>query len=138
MKIKDCVLVFECYHGGKHSKRMALTAKKWFGASPRISSGRCKQSYAIPVVYYDRSIRPLEDIANSVQWFISHAKDKLDDTFLVTRVGTDVPDYRDTDIAPMFKDAPPNCILPKCWNIPTCHSHEVYQIFNSDLERDVM
>ena len=30
-------------------------------------------------------------------------------------IGTGLAGYRHEDMAPMFKDAPPNCILPEEW-----------------------
>jgi hypothetical protein len=35
--------------------------------------------------------------------------------FQVTRIGCGLAGYEDNDIAPMFVDAPQNCILPVGW-----------------------
>lgn len=137
MKVKDCVLVFECYYYGKHSKRMALSAKKWFGAGSFCTFGHYKQCFAIPTAYrYQRTIDSYY-LKMNIDRFIDHARLHSDLIFLVTRIGTDLAGYSDKEMSPLFKDAPPNCILPKCWNISTCPSHEIYQINKKDLETEV-
>ena len=35
--------------------------------------------------------------------------------FRVTRVGCGLAGYRDEEIAPMFRDATENCVLPEGW-----------------------
>jgi hypothetical protein len=36
-------------------------------------------------------------------------------TFQVSRIGCERGGYRDDEIAPLFKDVPPNCRLPRGW-----------------------
>mgnify|MGYP006277653783 CR=1 FL=1 len=50
-----------------------------------------------------------------VDEFIKYAKEHPKATFNVTRIGCGLAGYKDSDIAPMFKDAPANCNLPSEW-----------------------
>jgi hypothetical protein len=47
--------------------------------------------------------------------FIKYAVLNPDLTFQVTRIGCGLAGYDDADIAPLFEDAPVNCILPVGW-----------------------
>jgi hypothetical protein len=40
-----------------------------------------------------------------------------DCTFQVTRIGCGLAGYTDAQIAPMFADAPVNCVLPDGWRL---------------------
>ncbi len=74
-----------------------------------------QRSFAIPTK--DRRMRTLslDSIAKSVFQFLHHAHSLPDTPFYVTAIGTGLAGYAHADIAPMFKDAPPNCILPEEW-----------------------
>ena len=50
-----------------------------------------------------------------VNGFIDYAKAHPELVFLVTRVGCGLALLDDTDMAPMFCDAPDNCRLPLGW-----------------------
>ena len=74
-------------------------------------------SYALPTKGVNISFMPLEDIGRHVAAFISFAKIRPDLTFRVTRVGCGLAGFKDTEIAPLFKDALelPNVRLPQGW-----------------------
>ena len=58
---------------------------------------------------------PLPTIAVYVARFLDFARRNTQFTFDVTRIGCGLAGYTDEQIAPMFRDAPPNCLLPPEW-----------------------
>jgi hypothetical protein len=121
----DAVFVFGSNApGGRHGKGAALHAVKAHGAEYGngygVQNWPCygrpgKRSYAIPTK--DASLRssPLSQIREHVAQFLHHARSLPETPFYVTALGTGLAGYRHEDIAPMFKDAPLNCILPREW-----------------------
>ena len=109
------IFVFESNLAGRHEKGAALTARLYHDAIYGQGNGRQGNSYAIPTKdVYLRSL-PLETINFYVNIFLTYAKDNPDLSFFVTRIGCGLAGYKDTDIAPMFKNAPNNCDLPLTW-----------------------
>ena len=47
--------------------------------------------------------------------FMQYAKDHPELKFQVTRIGCGLAGLKDSDIAPMFQDAPPNCRFDEAW-----------------------
>lgn len=104
--------------GGDGDERTgaALHAKNCHGALYGCRSGMQGRSYAIPTK--DQRLRPLplDDICCYVNEFLDYARVEDATEFYVTAVGCGLAGYSEAEIAPMFKDAPPNCILPDGWN----------------------
>lgn len=112
----DKVFVFGSNESGHHGSGAAKFAFDYHGAIIGQPFGRQGNSYAIPTK--DRNWKyalPLEKIEAYVGVFKEYARRYSNETFLVTRVGCGLAGYTDTDIAPMFKDAPENCELPEGW-----------------------
>ena len=109
------IFVFGSNLAGRHGKGAASFARLHHGAIYGKGSGPQGHSYAIPTK--DRNIKtlPLEDIKQEVDQFISYAKEHPLLVFKVTRIGCGLAGYTDHQIAPMFKHAPNNCILPEGW-----------------------
>jgi hypothetical protein len=109
------VWVFGSNLFGAHHGEAAKVAVEKFGAQEGISRGLTGRAYAIPTA--DRNGDPisLELIAQLVAKFIEHAHLNYAVQFFVTRIGCGIVGYKDKDIAPMFKAAPPNCNLPEQW-----------------------
>lgn len=109
------IFVFGSNLGGRHGKGAALFARQHHGAEYGIGVGRQGNSYAIPTK--DARLQPLflARIASYVSDFLDYARAHPDLEFEVTRVGCGLAGYHETDIAPMFKCAPPNCHLPEGW-----------------------
>jgi hypothetical protein len=57
----------------------------------------------------------LSQIAGYVTPFLDYAGEHPEETFWVTRIGCGIAGNTDTEIAPLFADAPPNCSLPDTW-----------------------
>lgn len=109
------IFVFGSNLVGRHGKGAALEARKFHGAEYGVGEGRTGNAYAIPTKDENLRSRPLRGIGLSVQCFLLYAKDNPDLTFKVTAIGTGLAGYKHEQIAPMFKGAPPNCVLPTEW-----------------------
>lgn len=109
------IFVFGSNEAGRHGKGAALTALRW-GAIYGVSSGMQGQTYAIPTK--DRQLRtlPLHAIRKYVVQFLDFARHQHYLQFLVTRIGCGLAGYEDAQIAPMFKTATRNVVLPYIWN----------------------
>lgn len=109
------VFVFGSNLAGYHGGGAAKAALDHFGAERGVGFGPTGRSFAIPTK--DRAIEslPLSDIATHVALFIEHAKQRPQESFFVTRIGCVLAGYKDSQIAPMFADAPDNCSMPEPW-----------------------
>lgn len=109
------IFVFGSNIAGRHGKGAALYARKNHGAIYGQGIGRQGNSYAIPTKNLFLESYPLETIKFHVDTFIMYANKHPELIFNVTRIGCGLAGYTDIDIAPMFRDAPINCILPDGW-----------------------
>lgn len=109
------IFVFGSNLAGRHGRGAALYAKKHYGAVYGVGVGRTGNAYAIPTKDAYLQTIPLPRIKDHVNDFIAYARQHRELTFNVTRVGCGLAGYRDDNIAPMFVNAPPNCILPVEW-----------------------
>jgi len=109
------VFVFGSNLAGRHGKGAALHARKHHGAQYGVGFGVTGNAFAIPTK--DRHLRTLalDEIKRYVDIFVGYAGLHPELEFNVTRIGCGLAGYTDTDIAPMFKDAPSNCHLPSGW-----------------------
>lgn len=119
MASKVTVFVFGSNLAGRHGKGAALAARREHGAVYGVGIGRTGNAYALPTK--DASIRtlPLETIARYVGDFLEYARAHPDLSFQVTRIGCGLAGYREEAIAPLFADAPANCLLPEGWRTPS-------------------
>lgn len=109
------VFVFGSNLAGRHGRGAAAYARTHKGAIYGQGQGRQGNSYGIPTKDYNIRTLPVQTIKQFVDTFIAYAKANMHETFEVTRIGCGLAGYSDTDIAPLFKDAPSNCVLPKEW-----------------------
>jgi hypothetical protein len=112
------VFVFGSNLAGCHGVGDALDAVNYWGAKFGVGEGGQGSSYAIPTK--DAALRtlPIDAIALSTHQFLMVAKSTPSTAYVVTRVGCRDEyrdEYRDEEIAPMFADAPRNCILDPVW-----------------------
>lgn len=88
-----------------------------FGFSPFGFTARNVEwmpcSFAIPTKDWNIETLPLEHIRFYVGRFIDFAEANPQLTFFVTAVGCGLAGLKPSDMAPLFEDAPPNCILPE-------------------------
>ena len=115
----NTIFVFGSNLAGIHGAGAAKTAREVYGAKLRVGEGRTGNAYALPTKDTELRSRTLEDIKESVALFIEYARANPDLIFTVTKVGCGLAGYKEDQIAPMFENAPSNCILPPGWNRST-------------------
>lgn len=106
------VFVFGSNLAGIHGKGAARDALA-FGATHGLGFGFSGQTFAIPTKDRKLKTRPIEAIATDVAAFLGYAKQMDYFVFLVTPIGCGLAGYSPKEIAPLFKGAPPNVILPE-------------------------
>jgi hypothetical protein len=109
------IFVFGANLAGRHGKGAALYALRYYGAVYGNGRGLQGNSYAIPTKDAKLNILSLPEIKKEVEKFIKFAELNQNLTFEVTRIGCGLAGYKDIQIAPMFCDAPENCILASVW-----------------------
>jgi hypothetical protein len=106
------VFVFGSNLAGRHGKGAALAAQKHHGAIYGQGSGRQGNSYAIPTKGHKLEVLPLDEIGRHVDAFLDYARANPTDTFQLTPIGCGLAGYQPYQIAPYFRDAPSNVLLP--------------------------
>lgn len=109
------IFVFGSNLAGVHGAGAAVYAHKFKGAQWGKGNGLYGESYAIPTKDKDIQTLPLSRIKQYVDHFIYHALSWPELEFQVTRIGCGLAGLKDEDIAPMFKDAPNNCLFDEAW-----------------------
>lgn len=114
------VFVFGSNLAGRHGAGAALFARQNRGAQYGVGVGRTGNAYAIPTKDERLVTLALPQILPHVETFLEYAKSRLYDwksgqheQFQVTAIGCGYAGYTPAEIAPMFEKAPPNCMLPK-------------------------
>ena len=109
------IFVFGSNLAGRHGRGAALHARQHHGAIYGQGIGPQGTSYAIPTK--DARLRPLplHGIEHHVMVFLSYARAHPFQKFQVTAIGTGLAGYSHEEIAPMFRAAPSNCVLPNEW-----------------------
>jgi len=104
------VFVFGSNLEGMHAGGAARTAAEKFGAVMGQGVGLQGQSYAIPTMQGG-----VDTIKPYVDEFIEFAKAHPELKFLVTRIGCGIAGFKDSEIAPLFREAlnVENIYLPK-------------------------
>ena|SRR5688500_8189148 len=113
---KNEIFVFGSNEAGIHGAGAAKAAVEYFGAKMYKGHGMQGKSYALPTK--DKRLYPLhiDRVKRHVQVFIAHAKRSPDKTYLVTKIGCGYAGFTPEQIAPLFKDAPDNVILPETFH----------------------
>ncbi len=106
------IFVFGSNLAGRHGAGAAFYAKQHFGALQGIGFGPTGQCFAIPTKDKHLQTLPIESIRLDVMFFFDYAYDMPHLRFLVTEIGCGLAGYTPADIAPLFRDAPANVILP--------------------------
>jgi len=109
------VFVFGSNLAGRHGRGAAKIAKENFGAVYGIGKGITGDCYALPTKDFKVLTLSLPLIEMHIDDFIRFAEYHLDFEFLVTEVGTGLAGYSPEVIAPLFKDAPSNCVFSENW-----------------------
>ena len=96
----DEIFVFGSNLHGHHGGGAARAARKKFGAIWGQGVGLQGLSYAIPTMQGG-----VETIKPYVDQFVNFAKSHTELFFYVTRIGCGIAGFKDSDIAPLFKNA---------------------------------
>jgi hypothetical protein len=115
MKEKNAVFVFGSNLAGVHGAGAARDAQALYGAEWAVGEGLMGRCYALPTKGNQLVTLPLSSIAANVARFLNVARSRPDLTFAVTRVGCGLANLTETDIVPLFANAPSNCQLPVGW-----------------------
>ena len=108
------IFVFGSNLQGMHGGGAARIAYENFGAEWGVGVGMTGRCYAIPTMHGG-----VETIRPYVDEFIKYAKEHFELTFIVTRIGCGIAGFRDSEMAPLFKDAADmdNVALPQQWRM---------------------
>lgn len=114
---KNSVFVFGSNLGGIHGAGAARYACLRLHAEIGVAVGPTGSCYAIPTK--DAVIRhtlPLDEIRKHVQEFMRFASEEVPhNRFKVTQIGCGLAGLKPEQIAPMFTQAPDNCIFDTAW-----------------------
>lgn len=106
------IFVFGSNLAGRHGRGAANFALKNHGAIYGQGWGLQGNSFAIPTK--DANIRtlPLGYIRSYVEQFKEFAREHPELTFQLTPIGCGLAGYKYEEIGPMFKNSPPNVVIP--------------------------
>lgn len=126
-KKKKRIFVFGSNLAGRHGAGAALHAKQQYGAVYGVGEGRTGDAYAIPTKGLRFEILPVGLICAAVATFLQYAKDNYDELeFVMTEVGCGLArgglslEERRAQIAPLFRGATDNIIMPEEWKRFLC------------------
>jgi hypothetical protein len=107
------IFVFGSNLAGRHGAGAALHARRVHGAIYGQGVGLQGNSWAIPTKDHRLRPLPLSEVAGYVAAFLAQAEVLYPElTFRVTPIGCGLAGFSPDDIAPLFRDAPSNVILP--------------------------
>ncbi len=112
---EEFIFVFGSNLKGIHGSGAARYALEYRGANLSVPEGVIGGCYAIPTKKSPYENMSLDEIKIHVDRFIDYAHSHPDKLFQVTRIGTGRAGFKDSDIAPLFKNAPKNCYIPGVW-----------------------
>lgn len=112
----NSVFVFGSNLGGLHKGGAAKFAHENYGAEWGVGVGLTGRCYAIPTLGHNMGQLPL----TAINYYVAQFLDKAQSCpvlsrfkFYVTPIGCGIAGFRPYDIAPMFRYAPSNVILPE-------------------------
>lgn len=109
------IFVFGSNLDGNHAGGAAFYARLHCGAVDGLGEGLAGESYALPTVGIRFAPMTFGLVFESVRRFIDFARSHKDLEFKVTRVGCGIAGFKDSEIAPIFCDAPRNCLFDEAW-----------------------
>lgn len=112
---KRTIFVFGSNTEGRHGAGAALEARLKWGAVNGCPMGLLGNSYAIVTKDLSKGKRsiPLDYIENQVLELFHYIKGHPDWEWRITAIGCGLAGYTPEEIAPMFRNSPPNAILPE-------------------------
>lgn len=107
------IFVFGSNLAGKHYGGSAHAAVEHHGAIMEVGVGPQGDSYAIPTLDGNFQGLALYDIQAHVGDFIEYAKLNPQWIFNIVAIGCGIAGFKPSEIAPMFRGVPANCVLPQ-------------------------
>jgi hypothetical protein len=119
--MKEMCFTFGSNEAGIHGAGAAAYAYKNRKAVWGVGYGQTGQAFAIPTKDKQIQTLPLSAVQEYVDRFLDHARQNPHIEFQVTRIGCGLAGFTDEEIAPLFADAPPNCLFDEAWKpfLPT-------------------
>lgn len=115
------IFVFGSNEAGIHGAGAAQVAHRKHGAEWGRGFGHTGNAYGIPTKDGVIKTLPIEAVQDHVERFLLYAckNDHLE--FQVTRIGCGLAGFTDSEIAPLFQNAPSNCFFDSAWKtfLPT-------------------
>lgn len=103
---------------GIHGIGTALRGTSRFGLQLGVGEGRSGQCYALPTKRSPREQMTLEELRQSVGRFVAYARLHPEETYLVPEVGCKYAGFTLGQVAPLFRGASENVILPeRFWQV---------------------
>lgn len=107
------IWVFGSNLRGQHGAGSAKRAREDYGAEWGVSVGPTGNAYAIPTKESPwGATLSLQQIEAHVHNFLRYARTHPELHFKIVAIGCGLAGFKPEQIAPMFKNAPPNCELP--------------------------
>jgi hypothetical protein len=100
---------------GIHGSGSARAAFDYYNAVWGVGKGFTGNAYALRTKHSPQECMNLNEVMLEVNDFIKDAELTPNDTFKVTRVGTNLAGFTDAQIAPLFVKAPGNCFFDTAW-----------------------
>lgn len=100
---------------GIHGAGSAKYAHDHEGLRIGVARGLDGNSYALPTVGHNFARMTLAQVAVEIGRFLEVARQYPHTEFKVTRVGCNLAGFTDEQIAPLFADAPGNCLFDEAW-----------------------
>lgn len=109
------IFVFGSNLRGVHGAGAAAYAMKKHGAIWGVGVGIQGDSYGIPTKDMQIMTLPLRSVEGYVSMFIAYAFLHPELQFKVTQIGCGLAGFTKEQIAPLFQDAPANCLFDRAW-----------------------
>lgn len=113
--MSDNIFVFGSNMSGIHGAGAAAHAHRNLGAKYGVGEGMTGECYALPTKGRRIECMPLHWVKKKIENFIRFAEDHPELSFQVTRVGCGLGGFKDEQIAPLFENAPSNCLFDTKW-----------------------
>lgn len=107
------IFVFGSNLAGRHGRGAAKFALLNHGAIYGQGWGLQGNSFAIPTKDANIKTLPLPFIRTYVEKFKAYAREHPEMKFQLTPIGCGLAGYKHSDIGPMFKNSPPNVLIPE-------------------------
>lgn len=108
------IFVFGSNEQGIHRRGAAKYALDVYDAQ-MYQTGLMDKCYGLNTKKTPYLSLSISEVEAEINKFIDCAQQHPDMTFLVTRVGCGLAGFKDAEIAPLFQNAPDNCIFDIAW-----------------------